>query len=123
MHKSTASWLAVGFLLSAAPGFAQDAGHGPGSHISLTYKDHSSKKIEQVTGDCDWVVWDPTINTPPQDCKRTTSQTLSRFDVLGHGFGYSFEHDSKLIFLFGDTIGASHQYVPHLRQLEPGEHV
>jgi hypothetical protein len=117
MHKSTASWLAVGFLLSAAPGFAQDAGHGPGSHISLTYKDHSSKKIEQVTGDCDWVVWDPTINTPPQDCKRTTSQTLSRFDVLGHGFGYSFEHDGKLIFLFGDTIGASHQYVPDYASL------
>jgi hypothetical protein len=37
---------------------------------------------------------------------------VSRANVLGNGLGYSFPSGDSLIFLFGDTIGASQQYVP-----------
>ena len=37
---------------------------------------------------------------------------MTRFDVLGHDLGANFEHNGRLIFLFGDTIGAESPYNP-----------
>jgi hypothetical protein len=83
--------------------------------IELTYTPGTSHKIEQITGDCDWPVWDATItldasnsiiNTDPT-CIPTISQTVTRADVLGQDTAYSFEHNGEVIFLFGDTIGAT----------------
>jgi len=92
---------------------AQSQEKGEGTSTKLTYIDNSSKKMEQITGDCDWTIWDatidfgPPVSNPNATCKPTVSQTVSRADVLGQGLGYSFEHKGKLIFLFGDTIGAN----------------
>lgn len=81
-------------------------GEGWGPRTSLTMSG-PSVKIEQIIGDCDWVAWDATINQATPTCTPTVSQTATRADVLGNGLGYSFEHDGRLIFLFGDTIGAT----------------
>jgi hypothetical protein len=83
--------------------------------VQLTYTAGTTHKIEQVNGDCDWSVWDATVTTdatgkiinPDPVCVPTLSQTVTRADVLGQGLGYSFESDGQLIFLFGDTIGAT----------------
>ncbi len=56
----------------------------------------SSQKICQLTGDMD-----RELNQP------TKSQTYSRFGVEGTDLGFSFEHNGKLYFLFGDTNGNS----------------
>jgi hypothetical protein len=52
----------------------------------------SSKKICQLIGDVDLQFGTPTI-----------SQTLTRAGVSGTDLGFSFEHNGKLYFLFGDT--------------------
>jgi hypothetical protein len=54
----------------------------------------SSKKICQITGDMDRERNQPTLN-----------QTQTRFGVAGTDLGFSFEHDAKTFFLFGDTLG------------------
>ena len=47
---------------------------------------------------------------PPEYLKSEDAQAWdspagdTRFDILGNGQGYSFEHDGEMIFLFGDTI-------------------
>jgi hypothetical protein len=84
---------------------AQESGRD--QKLSLMFQQGSTQKIEQITADCDWVVWDATVNNPSPTCKPTLSQTATRADVLGQGLGYSFEHNGKLIFLFGDTFGAT----------------
>ena len=88
---------------------AQRLGAAASSGTTITYTPKSSRKLEQVIGDCDWPVWDATNNLPiaPPICKRTTSQTITRGDVLGNGLGTSFEHNGELIVMFGDTIGAT----------------
>ncbi len=68
----------------------------------LSWVSGSTVKVEQIIGDHDWA--HPT--TP------TASLTLTAADVLGNGLGYSFVSGDSTIFLFGDTIGASSQYVP-----------
>ncbi len=103
-------WMAVAALIlvsgtQSALLFAQESVWD--QKLSLTFQTGSSRKIEQITADCDWVVWDATINNPSPTCKPTVSQTATRADVLGQGLGYSFEHNGKLIFLFGDTFGAT----------------
>ena len=119
------NWFAMAVLLalsgiSAGRLPAQDWGHGAGPSVALTFQQGSTQKLEQVTGDCDWVVWDATIvvdakgniSNPNPACSPTLSKTVTRFDVLGHDLGSNFEHNGQLIFLFGDTIGATSQYNP-----------
>ena len=82
-----------------------------GPFVELRFRSGSSRKREQIIGDVDWAV--PSV--------KTQSQTLTYANVLGNGLGYSFEHNGKLIFLFGDTIGASSQYVPtYAPSVQPG---
>lgn len=72
-----------------------------GGTLSLTYVPGSSVKLEQVIGDKDWADAAKGITTP------TTSQTITRSDVLGCGLGATFEANGQCIVLFGDTIGAT----------------
>lgn len=117
-------WFKVALLvalsgLCCAQLSAQDFG-GWQPPLQLTYNAGSTQKLEQVTADCDWVLWDATIfvdkngniTNPNPTCKPTLSQTITRFDVVGHDLGSNFEHNGQLIFLFGDTIGATSQYNP-----------
>ena len=55
----------------------------------------STVKLERLIGDYDWATLTQS-NTVP-----TTSQTVTRFPILGNGFGHSFEDKGKFIFLYG----------------------
>src|SRR6185503_14490613 len=93
--------LALLFLHAAIPTqptIAQSTSNG----TTLTYIPGSTVKLEQVIGDCDWQYFDYSAQTGT--CKPTTSQTVTRYNILGNGQGGSFEDHGKMIFLFGDTI-------------------
>src|SRR5260370_22826586 len=79
----------------------QSIGPSSSSGPTLTYNPGSSAKVQQIIGDCDWVV-----KAANGTCQPTASQTITRANVAGNGEGYSFEQPAtgKLIFLFGDTI-------------------
>ena len=108
-----ALWIAVLSAVCCLQSWAQS--WPPNQSPQLTYKTGTSHKIEQITADCDWPVWDATITldasnniiNPDPICAPTISQTVTRADVLGQDTAYSFEHDGEVIFLFGDTIGAT----------------
>jgi hypothetical protein len=67
---------------------------------TLTWVPGSTKKVEQMIGDCDY-----TAQAKTGQCVPTTSQTSTRARVLGTDIGASFESEGRTIFLFGDTIG------------------
>ena len=52
----------------------------------------SVEKVAQITGETDRQLGTPTKN-----------QTISRYGLWGTDLGASFEHEGKLVFLFGDT--------------------
>jgi hypothetical protein len=60
----------------------------------LVYVPNSTKRVCQLTGDCDRAAGTP-----------TRSETGKRFGVEATDLGSSFEHKGKLYFLFGDTWG------------------
>lgn len=60
----------------------------------LHYVLGSTEKVCQLTGDFDRGLQKPTL-----------SQTATRYGVLGTDLGSTFEHEGRLYFLFGDTIG------------------
>ena len=60
----------------------------------LHYVEGSSAKVAQLTGDRDRQRGEPTL-----------SRTGERFGVVGTDLGTSFEHEGKIYFLFGDTLG------------------
>lgn len=68
-------------------------GAAPGQD-GLAYVAGSTKKVCQLTGDFDRALGQPTL-----------SQTGKRFGVFATDLGSSFEHDGRLFFLFGDTVG------------------
>jgi hypothetical protein len=53
----------------------------------------SSQKVCQLTGEIDKQLNQATVN-----------QTETRWGLVGNDLGYSFEHDGKLFFLFGDSV-------------------
>jgi hypothetical protein len=69
---------------------------------SLTWIPGSTKKVEQMIGDCDY-----TALARTGQCVATTSQTSARARVLGTDLGASFESQGRVVFLFGDTISPS----------------
>ncbi len=99
--------LAVLVILSATPASAGGVPATPAATTAdtittLTYVSGSSVKLEQVLGDHDWA----------DTTRATRSLTVTRADDLGSDIGMSFPSGDSLLFLFGDTIGASSQYVP-----------
>src|SRR6266545_890238 len=78
---------------AAAPKAAGAAEDRP--DIRLRYIEGSTVKVEQLIGDID-----------NQTKLATFNQTQSRYSIRGADLGYSFEHNGKTYFLFGDTIGS-----------------
>ena len=82
----------------ALPGFAragdQDRLAGampPPLADNINYVPGSTQKICQITGENDRQTHVP-----------TPSRTVSRFGLMSSEYGYSFEHDGKIFFLFGN---------------------
>ena len=65
----------------------------------LTWITNSTVKLEQLIGDVDWATG-----------SNTTSQTLTRFNILGLDHASPFESGTNLIFLGGDVIGSNVNY-------------
>ena len=74
--------------------FAAGIGLSSADAEELVYVPNTTQRICQLTGDFDRVSGVPTL-----------SQTGRRFGVAATDLGSSFEHKSKLCFLFGDTLG------------------
>lgn len=62
--------------------------------VRLRYIEGSTAKVEQLIGDADNETKQPTFN-----------RTQSRYGISGTDLGYSFDHNGKTYFLFGDTVG------------------
>jgi lysophospholipase L1-like esterase len=60
----------------------------------IRYLSGSTAKLEQLIGDEDKERHQP-----------TRSQTVARYQLEGTDLGYSFEHEGRAYFLFGDTLG------------------
>lgn len=54
----------------------------------------STKKLEQLIGDED-----------KERHRSTLSRTIARYQIEGTDLGYSFDHQGRTYFLFGDTLG------------------
>jgi Domain of unknown function (DUF4185) len=65
----------------------------PAGSPALVFIDGSSSKVEQVIGDFDKQLQQPTLNL-----------TATRYGLMGTDLGQSVEHQGKLYFLFGDTL-------------------
>jgi hypothetical protein len=64
----------------------------PGTEPIYKYVTGSSQKVCQLVGQMDRQLQQTTFN-----------QTETRFGLVGNDLGYSFEHNGKLFFLFGDS--------------------
>jgi hypothetical protein len=64
------------------------------NELVLTYQPGSTIKLEQLLGEEDKQLHQPTL-----------SQTYTRYGIQGTDLGYSFENKGLIYFLFGDTIG------------------
>jgi hypothetical protein len=65
------------------------ASSAPGA---IAFVPGSTQKVCQLTGETDRQLNQPTVN-----------QTETRWGPVGNDLGYSFEHDGKLFFVFGDS--------------------
>ncbi len=61
---------------------------------TLTYISGSTVKLEQLLGDEDKQLQQPTL-----------SQTVTRYGIEGTDLGYNYEYQGQIYFLFGDTVG------------------
>ena len=64
----------------------------------LRYVAGSTIKVEQLLGEEDKQLHQPTL-----------SQTATRYGIEGTDLGNSFEHEGRVYFLFGDTVGRRHR--------------
>ena len=83
------STLGPGCLCSPTPPASLPAGQGPHFHVVAG----ATRKVCQLTGEHDGELDQPTHN-----------RTQSRYKVWGTDLGGTFEHHSKLWFVFGDTL-------------------
>jgi hypothetical protein len=77
-------------FVRANAGAQAAGGNGP----ALQYVAGSTLKIQQLLGEEDKERHQPTL-----------SRTFSRFGIQGTDLGNSFEHQGRVYFLFGDTVG------------------
>ena len=71
---------------------------GTATGTVLRYVPGSTTKVEQLVGEEDKERRQPTL-----------SRTVTRYGLQGTDLGYSFEHEGRVYFLFGDTVGRLHQ--------------
>ncbi len=88
---------AIALLLQSGIAIAQNAIIPPSATAAsqpadIRYVAGSTRKVCQLTGQTDKEYDQPTVNL-----------TEKRFGLAGTDRGYSFEHNGKLFFLFGDT--------------------
>ncbi len=62
--------------------------------LLLRFDPGSTTKVEQLVGEED-----------KQRHAPSPSRTVTRYGIEGTDLGYSFEHDGRVYFLFGDTVG------------------
>ncbi len=60
----------------------------------LRYEPGSTVKVQQLLGEADKQLHQPTL-----------SRTVTRYGIEGTDLGNSFEHEGRVYFLFGDTVG------------------
>src|SRR5262245_7409874 len=82
----------VGTATNAPPTAASTALPTAAAHGAVAWVPGSTQKICQLVGEIDKQFNTPTIN-----------QTETRWGLIGNDLGFSFEHDGKLFFLFGDS--------------------
>jgi hypothetical protein len=75
----------------------------------LTYIDGSTAKINQLVGEEDKEFHKPTL-----------SRTETRYGLIGTDLGYSFEHQGRVYFLFGDTVGVARGALDSMASVESG---
>ncbi len=91
MSRSTQACLAV-FLSLPAVAFAQQA-PAPAAPV-IRFVAGSTVKMQQLLGETDKEKHQPTL-----------SLTETRYGIRGTDLGNSFEHNGRVYFLFGDTVG------------------
>src|SRR5678809_274698 len=64
----------------------------PAGGDGIAYVPGSTQKVCQLIGETDRETGAPTVN-----------RTETNWGLAGNDLGYSFEHDGKLFFLFGDS--------------------
>ncbi|MDX2145390.1 MAG: DUF4185 domain-containing protein [Rhodospirillaceae bacterium] len=69
---------------------------------TLAYVAGSTRKLEQIIGDCD-----REVQARTGTCQATASTTGTRYNIGGTDLGQSFEDNGRMIFLFGDTLSAN----------------
>ena len=75
----------------------------------LTYIEGSTAKINQLVGEEDKELHRPTL-----------SRTETRYGLIGTDLGYSFEHQGRVYFLFGDTVGVARGALDSIATVEIG---
>lgn len=78
--------------IRAVEPLAGSAPSTPATPSGIGYVAGSTQKVCQINGETDRELNQPTVN-----------QTETRFGLVGDDLGYSFEHNGKLFFLFGDS--------------------
>jgi hypothetical protein len=78
----------------ASPAKSLGAAAQSASDPALRYIPASTVKVEQLLGEEDKQLHQPTL-----------SRTFTRYAIEGTDLGSSFEHDGRVYFLFGDTVG------------------
>jgi hypothetical protein len=66
----------------------------PRADVTLTAVPGATTKLQQLLGEEDKERHQP-----------TSSRTFTRYGIRGTDLGFSFEHDGRVYFLFGDTVG------------------
>jgi hypothetical protein len=82
--------LTLGLLIARAPGTLAQA-----ASPALTYIEGSTTKLMQLLGETDKQLHQPTL-----------SRTVTRYHLEGTDLGQSTEHQGRVYFFFGDTVGA-----------------
>jgi hypothetical protein len=75
---------------------------------NVTYVAGSTRKLYQLTGECD-----------RERNQFTLSRTASRFGVFGTDLGSSFEHNNRIYFFFGDTGPHAEDSIAYTTDTDP----